>query len=187
MVTMTQFITIKKKTILKCACLTLQWSKYYFLELPWWLSGKNLPAMQKIQVQSLSHEDPLEKEMATHSGVLAWEIPWMGEHGRLPEKSYQKLPKLQNKTHILFPQAVLPSLNLRFLINCCIWSPRNSPSSVYKHPCSLPTYTSPSTYSNHCMFLHPFLFSCSLPPIFQGPNWTSFFLRALFNITSDPD
>ena len=41
---------------------------------------KNLPAMQ---IQSLSHEDPLEKEMATHSGILAWEILWTEEPGGL--------------------------------------------------------------------------------------------------------
>ena len=40
---------------------------------------KNLPAMQEIQVRSLGGEDPLEKEMATHSSVLAWEIPWTKE------------------------------------------------------------------------------------------------------------
>ena len=37
---------------------------------------KNLPAMQETQVQSLGQEDPLEKEMATHSSILAWRIPW---------------------------------------------------------------------------------------------------------------
>ena len=37
---------------------------------------KNLPAMLEMQVQSLGWEDPLEKEMATHSSILAWEIPW---------------------------------------------------------------------------------------------------------------
>ena len=45
---------------------------------------KNLPAMQETQVQSLSGEDPLEKEMATHSSVLAWRIPWTEEPGGLP-------------------------------------------------------------------------------------------------------
>ena len=40
---------------------------------------KNPPAMPEIQVPSLSREDPLEKEMATHSSVLAWEIPWTEE------------------------------------------------------------------------------------------------------------
>ena len=40
---------------------------------------KNLPAMQEMWVQSLGQEDPLEKEMATHSGILAWEILWTEE------------------------------------------------------------------------------------------------------------
>ena len=40
---------------------------------------KNLPAMQETEVQSLGQEDPLEKEMATHSSVLAWKIPWTEE------------------------------------------------------------------------------------------------------------
>ena len=44
---------------------------------------KNLPAMQETWVQSLGWEDPLEKEMATHSGTLAWKIPWAEEPGRL--------------------------------------------------------------------------------------------------------
>ena len=44
---------------------------------------KSLPAMQETQVQSLGQEDPLEKEMATHSSILAWEIPWTEEAGGL--------------------------------------------------------------------------------------------------------
>ena len=40
---------------------------------------KNLPAMQEMRVQSLGWEDPLEKEMATHSSILAWEVPWTEE------------------------------------------------------------------------------------------------------------
>jgi len=50
------------------------------------LSGKkkkNLPAMQEMQVQSLGWEDPLEEEMATHSSILAWKIPWTEEFGGL--------------------------------------------------------------------------------------------------------
>ena len=39
--------------------------------------------MQEMQVQSLGQEDPLEKEMATHSHILAWEIPWTEEPGEL--------------------------------------------------------------------------------------------------------
>ena len=44
---------------------------------------KRLPTMQDTQVRSLGWEDPLEKEMATHSSILAWKIPWMEEIGRL--------------------------------------------------------------------------------------------------------
>ena len=43
---------------------------------------KHLPAVQEIWVRSLGREDPLEKEMATHSSILAWRIPWMEEPGR---------------------------------------------------------------------------------------------------------
>ena len=46
-------------------------------------SVKSLPAMQATQVQSLGLEDPLEKEMATHSSILAWRIPWTEELGGL--------------------------------------------------------------------------------------------------------
>ena len=44
---------------------------------------KNLPAMQETQVQCLDQEDPLEEEMATHSSILAWRIPWSEEPGGL--------------------------------------------------------------------------------------------------------
>ena len=44
---------------------------------------KNQPAVQEMQVPSLGQEEPLEKEMATHSSVLAWEIPWTQELGGL--------------------------------------------------------------------------------------------------------
>ena len=44
---------------------------------------KHLPAMWETWVRSLGQEDPLEKEMATHSGILAWKIPWMEKPGGL--------------------------------------------------------------------------------------------------------
>ena len=44
---------------------------------------KHLPVMQETQVRSLGQEDPLEKEMATHSSILAWRIPWTEEPGGL--------------------------------------------------------------------------------------------------------
>ena len=52
---------------------------------------KNLPAMQEPQVQSLSWEDPLEKETATHSSIFAWRIPRTEELGGLSPWGHQKL------------------------------------------------------------------------------------------------
>ena len=44
---------------------------------------KNLPVMQETWVRSLGWEDPLEESKATHSGILAWRIPWTEEPGKL--------------------------------------------------------------------------------------------------------
>ena len=52
---------------------------------------KRLPAMRKTQVRSLGWEDPLEKEMETHSSTLAWKIPWMEEPGRLHSMGLQRV------------------------------------------------------------------------------------------------
>ena len=55
---------------------------------------KNLPEMeemQETQIQSLDLEDPLEKEMATHSSILTWKIPWTQEPGRLQFMELQKV------------------------------------------------------------------------------------------------
>ena len=53
-------------------------------------SVKNLPAMQETRVRFLGREDPLEKEMATHSSILAWRIPWTEEPGRLQSMGSQE-------------------------------------------------------------------------------------------------
>ena len=52
-------------------------------------SVKNLPAMPETGVQSLGQEDSLEKEMATHSSILAWEILWTEEPGRLQSMGHK--------------------------------------------------------------------------------------------------
>ena len=51
---------------------------------------KNLPAMPETQVLSLGWEDPLEKEIATHSSILVWEIPWIEEPGGLQSMGITK-------------------------------------------------------------------------------------------------
>ena len=53
-------------------------------------SVRNLPAVQETWVQSLGQENPLEKEMATHSSILAWEIPWSEAPGWLQSMGSQK-------------------------------------------------------------------------------------------------
>ena len=52
---------------------------------------KRLPVMRETQVQSLGREDPLEKEMATHSSTLAWKIPWTENPGRLQSMRSQRV------------------------------------------------------------------------------------------------
>ena len=52
---------------------------------------KNLPVMQETRIRSLGGEDPLEKEMAAHSSILAWKIPWTEEPGRLQSMGSQRI------------------------------------------------------------------------------------------------
>ena len=64
---------------------------------------KNLPAMREVWVQSLSWKDPQEKEMAPHSSILAWNIPWKEEPGRLQSMGSQRVGNdwaTQTHTHI---------------------------------------------------------------------------------------
>ena len=54
-------------------------------------TGKNLPAMQETQIQSLGQKNSLEKGMATHSSILAWRIPWTEEPGGLQPMGLQRV------------------------------------------------------------------------------------------------
>ena len=80
---------------------------------------KNLPAMQETRVRSLGRKDPLEKEMATYSSTLAWEIPRTEEPGRLQSMGSQELDTTQQLNHHIaiqnknfrgeLPQGVTPN------------------------------------------------------------------------------
>ena len=61
---------------------------------------KHLPAMQETWVRSLGWEDPLEKEMATHSSILVWRIPWTEEPGGLQSTGLQSRTQLSNFTSL---------------------------------------------------------------------------------------
>ena len=65
--------------------------QYTMMGFPGGLAVNNPPAMQEMQGQSPGWDDPLEKEVATHSGVLAWEIPWTEEPGGLQSVGSQEL------------------------------------------------------------------------------------------------
>ena len=58
----------------------------------------NLPAMQETRVQSLTWEDPLEKEMVIHSSILAWKIPWTEQPGELQSVGLQRVERLTATT-----------------------------------------------------------------------------------------
>ena len=64
---------------------TISHIQYIMYGLPWWLSGKESACQcRRLEFSSwVRQEDPLQKEMATHSSILAWEIPWTEETGRL--------------------------------------------------------------------------------------------------------
>ena len=63
---------------------------------------KDLPAMLETCAQSLGQEDPLEKEMATHSSILAWRIPWTEEPGGLQSMDSQSWTRLSDFTSLHF-------------------------------------------------------------------------------------
>ena len=77
---------------------------------------KRLPAVWEIWVQSLSREDPLEKEMATHSSILAWRIPWTEELGGL-QSTGRKESDTTERLHFHFQSS--PGTPLMFLGILC--------------------------------------------------------------------
>ena len=63
---------------------------------------KSPPAMQETRVQSLGREDPLKKEMATYSSILAWRIPWTEEPGGLQSTGSQRVTNTHNCLTVLY-------------------------------------------------------------------------------------
>ena len=64
---------------------------YLLVGLPWWHSGKESACQCRRPGSNPGSEDPLEKEMATHSNILAWEIPWTEEPGGLQSMGSQRV------------------------------------------------------------------------------------------------
>ena len=98
---------------------------------------KNLPVMQETQVRSLGQEDPLEKEMATHSRILSWRIPWTEEPDRLQSMVSKSCDMTKQLTH---------THTLRCLENC----PESSQppgSDVESVPCKPPAIVEHNPWS----------------------------------------
>ena len=66
---------------------------------------KRLPLMQETWVRSLGWEDPLEKEVATHSSILAWRIPWMEKPGELQSMGLQRVDTTEQLISLMGPLA----------------------------------------------------------------------------------
>ena len=94
---------------------------------------KRLPAMRETWVWSLGQEDPLEKEKATHSSILAWEIPWTEEPGQLQSMGhkqsatteglhfhFQLVSQLYHKSHKFIDSLEIESLFILYLLKYCI-------------------------------------------------------------------
>ena len=121
---------------------------------------KDLPAMQETEVQSLGWEDPLEKEMAIHSSILAWRIPRTGAWQAMVHGLQRVGHDWATKIHNITTPNSLFNLNL-FLFSSCCWVVLQS-----QGPKSLPNWLCLS-------FLSTVLLSCSLlillPEI--SPGW----------------
>ena len=70
---------------------------------------KRLPAMWEAWVRSLGREDPLEKEMATHSSILAWRIPWMEEPGGL-QSTWSQESDTTEQLHFLYINLIFQAM-----------------------------------------------------------------------------
>ena len=107
---------------------------------------KSLPAAWETQVRSLGLENPLEKDMTTHSSILAWKIPWTEEPGRLQSMGSKRVPHDCDFTfthwfqipfflfefpciHEFVPKCFILPISLSFL--ACIYHRFNQPSFLY--------------------------------------------------------
>ena len=85
---------------------------------------KRQPPMRETQVRSLGREDPLEKEMAIHSSILAWRIPWMEKPSRLQSTGLQELDRTE-QLHFHFSLSYIGEGNDDPLQCSCLENPRD--------------------------------------------------------------
>ena len=113
----------------------------------WKLGGphrSHLPAMQETWVWFLGREDPLEKEMAIHSSILAWKIPWTEEPGVLQSTGSQELDTTWRLNHQHHRSHGFQTTNVHFVVRISLGIPRcpallllSLCSEYLRFPCSL--------------------------------------------------
>ena len=116
---------------------------------------KSLPAMWETGVQSLGQEDPLEKKMATHSSMLAWEIPWTEEPGRTVSMGSQRV-RHDWATNTLYTVCdIISCLQMRKLISREFNPPPPRPkvTQLAQEKGFEPSLTAETTPSPHCWLL----------------------------------
>ena len=123
---------------------------------------KCLPPMRETWVQSLGQEDPLEKEMATHSSIIAWRIPWMEKPGRLQSTGSQRVG--HNWATSPSPPVQFSSV-AQSCPTLCDPMNRSTPSLPVHH--QLPEFT--QTHIHRVQWCHPAITS-SVVPSFSCPQ-----------------
>ena len=118
---------------------------------------KNLPAMQETRVRFLGQEDPLEKEMATHFSILAWEIPWTEKPGGLQSMGLHRVrgnwvtKQKQYENALFFIHVFFPLINLLIFVSSFIVIVVYNVSKSYPTLCDLMD-GSPPGFSVHGIF-----------------------------------
>ena len=151
-------------TILWLIILSAMFHNLFTSVLPLWTSlvaqtVNYLPTMQETQTWSLDWEDPLEKEMATHSSTLAWKIPWTEERGRLQSmgsqsrtwQSYFTFLPLWLTPNYFFSCYCQLNCFIIFLLNCSLLMYRNT-TDFYLLTLSPTTLLKLFIVSNSCYF-----------------------------------
>ena len=127
-------------------------------------SIKNLPAVQETWIGSLGREDSLEKEMATHSSILAWKIPWTEEPGGLQSMGSQESNMIQQLNHT--PSMNMDYLFIQFFLISIIRVAHQASLSITNYWSLLKLMSIESVMpSNHLILCHPLLL---LPSIFPS-------------------
>ena len=167
-----QFIAKKEPS-----CLTLPgiWQDYYEQGFCWTSPVaslvvqmvKNLPAMQKTQVQSLGEKDPLEKESAAHSSILAWRIPWTEKPAGLPFMGSQRVRHDWATNLLSFTRCLGSECQVIYVPSCFCFCP-------LCHPCM-----SPVAMLVLNIWWLPAFANCSTPMIYFCCFPSSIFLRDL--------